>query len=40
MAVIPLQPRGSVSPPFDGFTMGSVLLVLLITHHATLARLS
>jgi hypothetical protein len=32
---VPLQPRGSVPPSFDGFTLGSVLLVNHVTPHAT-----
>jgi hypothetical protein len=34
----PLQPRGSVPPSFDGFTLGSVLLVNHVTGHAAVMQ--
>jgi hypothetical protein len=37
MAVVPLQPRGSVPPSFDGFTLGSALLVKHVNYNATRA---
>lgn len=38
MAVVPLQLRGSVSPPFDGFTFGSVPALSLLTQCANYAH--